>query len=163
LPQTPIVIDADVALISSALAVVALLLAIYVVYRRRPETATDPDPMARTPIWWLAVLPLDTLYMRGLVPLYGRLARWLANSLDWAFWHDFVHDRVIRDTFVGFANFTADIMDIRGVDGIVNGTARLTYRLAGVLRLLQTGYIRNYALAIFLGVVAMLVYFIFAN
>lgn len=161
LPHTPTVISLEVALLSTALAVIGLLLAGLVVYRRHPVSAEDPDPMQRTPIWWMSVLPLDTFYMKGVVPLFNRLAWWLADKLDWAFWHDFVHDRLIRDTFVGFAGFAADVFDARGVDGIVNGAGRVTDRLAGGLRLLQTGLVRNYALAIFLGVVALIAYFVF--
>jgi NADH-quinone oxidoreductase subunit L len=98
--------------------------------------------------------------MKGLVPLFNRFSRWLADKVDWAFWHDFVHDRIIRDMFVGFAEFSASVLDARGVDGIVNGTARVTDRLAGALRVVQTGFVRNYALAIFLGVVALIAYFV---
>ncbi len=39
------------------------------------------------------------------------------------------------------------------IDGIVNGLARLTQGLSGVLRRLQTGVVQNYALAIVAGVV----------
>ncbi len=160
LPHTPIVINLTVAVLSTLLAVGGLALAIFVVYRRHPRTAVDPDPMQRTPIWWFSILPLDTLYMKGVVPLFNRFSRWLADTVDWAFWHDFVHDRIIRDMFVGFAAFSANVLDARGVDGIVNGTARVTDRLAGALRVVQTGFVRNYALAIFLGVVALITYFV---
>jgi NADH-quinone oxidoreductase subunit L len=160
LPHTPTVISPLVAGISLSLAVAGLLLAFFLVYRKRPETATDPDPLERTPIWWFAVLPLNTLYMKFLVPGFNWLAKWLADSVDWVFWHDFFHDRIIRDTFVGFANFAADVLDAKGVDGIVNGSARLTGRIAGVLRLVQTGFVRNYALILFLGVVAVVAYFV---
>ncbi len=160
LPHTPTVIDLTVAVISTLLAVGGLALAVFVVYRRRPRTAVEPDPMQRTPIWWLSILPLDTFYMKGVIPVFNRFSRWLAYTLDWAFWHDFVHDRLIRDMFVGFAEFSANVLDARGVDGIVNGTARVTNRLAGALRVVQTGFVRNYALAIFLGVVALIAYFV---
>ena len=45
-------------------------------------------------------------------------------------------------------------------DGLVNGSARATGWVAYQLRKLQTGYIRNYALAVLLGVVALLIYFL---
>jgi NADH-quinone oxidoreductase subunit L len=48
----------------------------------------------------------------------------------------------------GFAAF-----DRSGVDGAVNGTARLMTGLAGVGRRLQTGYVRSYALAVLVGTV----------
>ena len=90
----------------------------------------------------------------------NRLAHWLGYAVDWDFWHDFVHNRLIRDPFVGFAAFTADVLDMQGVDGIVNGTGKTARRLANIIRLSQTGYARNYALSILLGAVALVAYFL---
>lgn len=159
LPHTPIVISPQVALISTVLAVLALAAAFFV-YRKRPETATDRDPLQKTPIWWFAILPLNTVVMNWLRPLFNRLSKWLAFKLDWAFWHDFVHENIIRDMFVSFADFLANIIDREGVDGTVLGLGTITRRFAGVLRLMQTGYVRNYALSVFLGAVALLLYFL---
>jgi NADH-quinone oxidoreductase subunit L len=161
LPHTPIVLSPSVAFVSVGLALAGLALAALVVYRQRPRTADEPDPLQRTPIWWFAILPFDTLYMRVIVPLFNRVAEWLAYAVDWAFWHDFVHDRLIRDFFVGFARFSADVLDMQGVDGMVNGSGRLARGLAAIIRLSQTGYARNYALSVFLGTVALLAYFLF--
>jgi NADH-quinone oxidoreductase subunit L len=82
--------------------------------------------------------------------------------VDWAFWHDWFHDRVIRDGFVSLADWLSAKFDLRFIDGwLVNGSAQATRWLADQLRLTQTGYVRNYALAVFLGVVALLAYFLF--
>jgi NADH-quinone oxidoreductase subunit L len=161
LPHTPTSIQLDVALISTALALSGMAIA-FLVYRRRPKTAEDADPLQRTPIWWFAVLPLNTLYMRYFVPAYNRSAQWLAFTLDDRFWHDFIHDRVIRDTFVNFSGFLNAKFDAGFIDdGLVNGSARATRWLADRLRAPQTGYVRNYALVVFLGVVLLLTYFLF--
>jgi NADH-quinone oxidoreductase subunit L len=160
LPHTPIVLSPGVAGISTLLGAGFLLLAFYGVYRNKPETADQPDPLQRTPIWWFAVLPLNTLYMRTLIPAFNRLAAWLADTLDGAFWHDFVHNNIIRDLFVGFAGFAANVLDTNGVDGIVNGAGKVAQGLANVIRQSQTGYARNYALSVFLGAVALLAYFL---
>jgi NADH-quinone oxidoreductase subunit L len=61
---------------------------------------------------------------------------------------------------VGFANFAADVLDMKGVDGFVNGIGNTARRLAGLIRLSQTGYARNYALSVFLGAVVLLAYFL---
>jgi len=159
-PHTPINLTYSVAIISTALALVALFLA-WLVYRRRPATATEPDPLQRTPIWWMAVLPLNTLYMQGFVPAYNWLARFLAEQVDWAFWHDWFHDRIIRDGFLGLSGWLSGIFDLRFIDGwLVNGSAQATRWLSNQLRLTQTGYVRNYALGVFLGVVVLLAYFL---
>ena len=49
----------------------------------------------------------------------------------------------------------------QGVAGLVNGAGKTTQRLAQGLRLSQTGYARTYALAVLLGAVGLLVYFLF--
>jgi NADH-quinone oxidoreductase subunit L len=162
----PPAINFVVAGISLAFAIAAFALAYYVVYGRRPTTAQERDPLRDIPllgpaIWSLGVLPLNTFYMRVLVPAFNRFADWLAHSVDWAFWHDFFHDSVIRDIFVGFANFTSDVLDTKGLDGaLVEGVARVTRQLGEGIRQTQTGYVRNYALGLFLGVVALLAYFL---
>lgn len=160
LPHTPVVLSPLVAGISTVLAVGALALAFFVVYGKRPSSATDPDPLQKTPIWWMAVLPLDTLYMKGIIPLFNRLADFLGYTIDWDLWHNFFHERVIRDTFVGFANFASDVLDRQGIDGLVNGAGQVTRWLSSGLRQSQTGYARTYALSILLGTVALLAYFL---
>jgi NADH-quinone oxidoreductase subunit L len=159
MPHTPIVLNPVVAVVSTLLALLGLVTA-FVVYRNRPKTAEEPDVLERTPIWWFSLLPLDSFYRKGVVPLFNRLARWLAYVVDWKFWHDFVHDNIIRDFFVTFSSFLADILDLKGVDGVVNGLGQLTRRLAGTIRISQTGYARTYALSVFLGAVLLLVYFL---
>ncbi len=160
LPHTPIVLNFMVALLSGVFALMGLTLA-YFVYRGKPETTADPDPLQKTPIWWFSILPLNTLYMKGIVPGFNRFSAWLANVVEWEFWHDFVHDNVIRDTFVSFSDFLANVFDAQGVDGTVNGAAKITQRLSGALGQLQTGYVRTSALSVFFGAVLLLIYFLF--
>ena len=163
LPKTPTVVQYDVAIISSVLALSALFLAVYFVYRNKPEKATDPDPLERTPIWWMSVLPINTIAMKGVVPAFNWLAKHAAHTVDWRFWHDWFHDRVIRDGFVGSANWIGRKFDTKAIDGgLVHGTARLVKGTANAFGQLQSGYVRNYALAVFLGVVAILTFFIYS-
>jgi NADH-quinone oxidoreductase subunit L len=58
------------------------------------------------------------------------------------------------------ANFLAAVFDLRFIDGIANGLASVTIRFAGSLRKIQTGYVRNYALTVFLGVIVIIGYLI---
>jgi NADH-quinone oxidoreductase subunit L len=160
-PYTPTWLQWDVAIISTVLAVGSLLFAMLVVYGKRPQKATEADPLQRTPIWWFSILPLDTLYMKGVIPLFNKLADWLAFTIDWKLWHDFFHDRVIRDGFAGIARFTTNIVDAKGIDGLlVNGSGRLAAWTAERLRLLQSGYVSHYAVSVFLGVVLLVLYFV---
>lgn len=160
LPVTPTWIAWEVAIPATIFALLSIGLAMGVVYRTRPEKASDPDPLQRTPIWWMSVLPLDSLYMKGLIPAFNRLADWSAHKLDWAFWHDFVHDRLIRDFFVGFSKFSSNLLDAKGIDGLVNGSGQAAHHLANLIRKTQTGYARNYALSVFLGAVLLVAYFL---
>ena len=51
-------------------------------------------------------------------------------------------------------------IDVRVIDGIVNGTGYLVRESAGALRLLQTGSLRVYAASLFTGVLLVLGYFL---
>jgi NADH-quinone oxidoreductase subunit L len=52
----------------------------------------------------------------------------------------------------------ARVFDPRVIDGLVNGTATATLAWARGLRLVQTGYVMNYALGVLLGAVAVVAY-----
>ena len=80
--------------------------------------------------------------------------------IDWKIWHDWFHDTVIAGTFKVITSITAINIDLGIIDGIANGLADGTKTLAKSLRRLQTGYVRNYALSVFLGVVIILSYLI---
>jgi NADH-quinone oxidoreductase subunit L len=56
------------------------------------------------------------------------------------------------------AAFTAYRIDAGFIDGIVNGVGSAFRRLAGVGRNIQTGFVRTYAAAVFVGAVAIVVY-----
>lgn len=159
LPHTPTELQWLVAGISTIVALGAGLLAYYVVYNGKPQSAEEKDPMANTPIWFFSRLIFDTFYMKQIIPLFNRISDWAAYRLDWDFWHDFVHDRLIRDFFRGGAGFISTL-DIKGVDGLVVGSGKVTRSLANFLRLSQSGYARTYALSVFLGAVALLAYFL---
>ncbi len=160
-PHTPTSINLYVAIMSTVLALAALGLAFFI-YRNKPQKVTDPDPTQKIPGLWgiFGRLPLNTLYMKGVIPLFNRLAHVFGHRVDWDFWHDFVHERIIRDPFVEFANFMANVIDKQGVDGIVNGVGSVTKRIAGGLRQSQTGMARTYALSVFLGAVLLLIIFL---
>ena len=168
LPHTPLTLSLEVAGISFGLAVGALLLAIFVVYRNRPETAEEQDAFRSIPIigpfvWAFAILPLNTHYMRVFIPIFNGLAWFLAEKLDWDFWHNVFHEEIVRNGFVSIADFSNRGLDARVIDGLVNGSGRLATWFADRIRASQTGIVRNYALGVFIGVVALVLYFILSN
>jgi NADH-quinone oxidoreductase subunit L len=52
----------------------------------------------------------------------------------------------------------AAVFDSQVIDGAVNGLARLARGAGGGLRRIQTGFVRQYALGIVIGAVALLAY-----
>jgi len=59
---------------------------------------------------------------------------------------------------IAAARFSANVFDTKVVDGLVNGVGAGVRRLAAGARLVQTGFVRSYALAFFLGAVGVLVW-----
>jgi NADH-quinone oxidoreductase subunit L len=53
-------------------------------------------------------------------------------------------------------------IDVSVVDGAVNGTARVVKGWSGIIRLLQSGFVRSYAAWILVGSVLVVVYCLFA-
>ncbi|CAN5494114.1 NADH-quinone oxidoreductase subunit L [soil metagenome] len=58
------------------------------------------------------------------------------------------------------AEATAGVLDRRGIDGIVNGVGALVRGAGGRLRVVQTGYVRTYALGMAAGAVGLLGFFL---
>jgi NADH-quinone oxidoreductase subunit L len=75
------------------------------------------------------------------------------------YWDDF-YDAVIGRPGQAMARVAATVVDARIIDGAVNGTAAVVRRSASGVRRLQTGYVRNYALAITLGLAAVIAFLV---
>jgi NADH-quinone oxidoreductase subunit L len=69
------------------------------------------------------------------------------------YWDD-VYDRLIGRPGQALARFSATVIDSRIIDGAVNGVGSLVRTSGSGGRRLQTGYVRNYALGITLGLAA---------
>lgn len=159
-----------IALFSSALAFLAIFFA-WLIYDRRyrqlqalPRARRPDDPLraiigpvfvAMENKFWV-----DEAYWVVVVYPYITISRYLADIIDWRFWHDWFHDRVI----VGGFNFTtrllAEPIDLGLIDGIANGLGKLAKTTAILMRRVQTGFVSSYALAIFMGVVVIIGYLI---
>jgi NADH-quinone oxidoreductase subunit L len=66
------------------------------------------------------------------------------------YWDD-VYDTLIGRPGQAMARVSATVIDARIIDGAVNGVAAVVRRSASGVRRLQTGYVRNYAIGIALG------------
>jgi NADH-quinone oxidoreductase subunit L len=108
----------------------------------------------------LGLLSAWYVYASGKVDwlaLRVRLApvqRLLANG-----WYlDTYYSAILVTPGKAVAAFSAYVVDARFIDGIVNGAGGAIRGLAGAARRIQTGFVRNYALAFLAGVVGVLVY-----
>ncbi len=162
--------DPVVAGISTGLALIAVVLAWYVYDRRYkrmlelPPAKRPDDPLRGTlgPVFRLLENKywVDELYWMVILNPYIALSRFLAEQVDWRFWHDWFHDRVITRGFNLLARVLSVQIDLGVIDAIANWLGAATQRGAERLRQIQTGYVRNYALSVFLGVIIILGYLI---
>ena len=156
--------EPQVALVSTGLALGAIGLS-WLLYGRRPmrEGATDPLQRMLGPLftafnskWWV-----DEFYGWLVIRPYRRLAAFLADNVDWQFWHDGFHDSFLAAGFRWLARTLAEPVDLGFVDRISAVLAEGTGWFSRFLGRAQSGFVRNYALAVFFGVVAIMSYIIF--
>jgi len=95
-----------------------------------------------------------------VVDRYVDVCEFLADYVDWRFWHDWFHDVVIGRSYRWLAGALSIQVDLGVIDAAANGLATVTKRLASQMGRVQTGYVRNYALSVFLGVVLIIGYLI---
>jgi NADH-quinone oxidoreductase subunit L len=121
------------------------------------------DPLAKNgafaPAWALAHARMywDEIYNRLIERPFNAAARFLADTLDWRFWHDYFHNNVIRDGFNAIGQILSKPVDLGMIDGVVNGIGRLAQSVSGRVRGIQTGYVRTYAISLLLGVVIVII------
>lgn len=159
-----------VAALSTLLALTAIFIAWILYGKRYQEMQKKPlskridDPLRNIlgPVftamenkWYV-----DELYWTVILNPYIALARFLGEVVDWRFWHDWFHDAVLTRCFDGLTYLMALRIDLGIIDGIANGLADTTKAISSYTRRIQTGYVRNYALSVLMGVVIILGYLI---
>jgi len=78
------------------------------------------------------------------------------TALRRALYMDDIYDTLLGRPSEAFARFAAVVIDNKVIDGAVNGVGRLVRSSGGVLRKMQTGFVRQYALAMAVGAVVLL-------
>ena len=155
-------LDLGVAGISTVLALLALALSWWL-YGRNPIKAGQPDPLKR-PLGFLFTgmerkWYVDEGYWAVFVDRYVDISRFLADVVDWRFWHDWFHEKVIAGTYNWLANIALNrYADQQGIDAAANGLASITKTISAGIRRIQNGFVRSYALSVLLGVVIILGY-----
>jgi NADH-quinone oxidoreductase subunit L len=97
-------------------------------------------------------------YMSGRLSAEATAARFsgLYTFLYNKWYFDEIYDRRIVKPLYAFCMFLWRLIDVKIIDGTVNGVASLTMGLSQRLRQVQTGVVSNYALAIALGTVVLI-------
>nr|PZN71246.1 MAG: NADH-quinone oxidoreductase subunit L [Bacillota bacterium] len=77
------------------------------------------------------------------------------------FYVDTLYDVLFVQPARAVAEFVGDLLDPRGIDGVVNGLGTLSRELGGLLRRWQNGLVRSYVLTVFAGVLLVVAYYVF--
>ena len=151
-----------VALISLVLALAAIYVS-WLIYGRKPLETGQRDPLKQPLGFFFTGMEnkwyVDEIYTAVILRPYGAVSRFLADVIDWRFWHDWFHEKVIAGTYNYVSKTILDLhIDRQFIDAIGNGLGNLTRRVSGGLRRLQNGFVRSYALAVLFGVVIIVGY-----
>ena len=156
-------LDLTVAGVSTLLALTAIFVS-WLLYGRTPLQAGQPDPLKRLGIVFTGMENkwfVDEGYFAVIITPFKKLSQFLADVIDWRFWHDFVHDTVIVGTYNWLSSVALDrYADQKGIDAFANWLGTATQWISENIRKVQNGFVRSYALAVMLGVVVILGYLI---
>jgi NADH-quinone oxidoreductase subunit L len=154
----------QVAGISTVLALLAIF-ASWFIYGRNPLAKGQPDPLKK-PLGFIFTGMenkwfVDEGYFAVIINPFKKVSAFLADVIDWRFWHDWFHETVIAGTY----NWVSEIAlnryaDQQGIDAFANGLGSVTQWLSAAARKVQNGFVRSYALSVLLGVVLILGYLI---
>jgi len=83
------------------------------------------------------------------------------NTLFNKYYVDELYNAAIVQPVIAIGRFFWQITDLRGVDGFANGLASAVGWLSSMIRVIHTGFLRNYALVFVIGVIVLLGYVMF--
>jgi NADH-quinone oxidoreductase subunit L len=158
-------LDLKVAGISTVLALAAIFTS-WLIYGRNPLKAGQVDPLKK-PLGFIFTGMenkwfVDEGYFAVIINPFKKASQFLADVIDWRFWHDFVHDTVIAGTYNWLSETVLNrYADQKGIDAFANWLGDATQWISMNMRKIQNGFVRSYALSVLLGVVLILGYLIF--
>jgi NADH-quinone oxidoreductase subunit L len=154
-----------VALISTAAALLAIFIS-WLLYGRKPLKTGQLDPLKR-PLGFIFTGMenkwfVDEGYWAVIINPFVKISYFLADVIDWRFWHDWFHEKVIAGTYNWLSNIALNrYADQKGIDAFANGLGSVTQNISAAMRKVQNGFVRSYALSVLLGVVLILGYLLF--
>ena len=157
-------LNLQVAGISTVLALLAIYFS-WLIYGRNPLKAGQIDPLKKPLGAFFTGMEnkwfVDEIYQAIILTPYTKISYFLADVIDWRFWHDFVHETVIAGTYNWVSNIALnDYADQKGIDAFANWLGTATQSFSATLRKVQNGFVRSYALSVLLGVVLIVGYLI---
>jgi NADH-quinone oxidoreductase subunit L len=134
---------------SVGVALAGILLATWVYYWKKAPTGVLQRSPALRALHTFVVEKyyLDKIFVDGVV---GFIKGPLARGVYWT--NQKIIDGIVNAIGVGakiVGRFTYDILDQKGVDGVVNGIGVGAFETGGLLRLVQSGRVQQYALMLF--------------
>jgi NADH-quinone oxidoreductase subunit L len=158
-------LNLQVAGISTALALLAILIS-WFLYGRNSLKAGQADPLKKPLGFVFTGMEnkwfVDEGYFALIIHPFKKLSAFLADVIDWRFWHDFVHETIILGTYNWLSGVALnEYADQKGIDAFANWLGDATQWISGIMRKVQNGFVRSYALSVLLGVVLILGYLIF--
>ena len=156
-------LNLTVAGVSTVLALSAIFIS-WLLYGRNPLKAGQKDPL-KQPLGFIFTGMenkwfVDEGYFALIINPFKKLSQFIADVIDWRFWHDFVHDTVIAWTYNWLSGPALNDVADRAIDAFANGLGTATQSVSATLRKVQNGFVRSYALSVMLGVVLILGYLI---
>jgi NADH-quinone oxidoreductase subunit L len=153
-----------VAGVSTILALAAIYVS-WLIYGRNPLKTGQMDPLKKSLGGFFTGAEnkwrVDEIYQALIVTPFTKLSYFLADVIDWRFWHDWFHERVIAGTYNWVSQIALNrYADQQGIDAVANGLGTWTQAFSTMLRKVQNGFVRSYALSVLLGVVFILGYLI---
>ena len=91
-----------------------------------------------------------------MVERFGGLHTLVYNK----YWIDELYDFLFVNSIVNFSRLLWKRFDEAVIDGIVNGVARVVRGWGSVLREIETGLVKDYALSILVGALAVIGYLV---
>jgi len=137
----------------------------WLIYGRNPLKTGQVDPLKK-PLGFLFTGMenkwfVDEIYQTIIINPFAKLSEFLADVVDWRFWHDWFHETIIAGTYNWLSNIALNVYaDQKGIDAFANWLGTATQWLSGVMRKVQNGFVRSYALSVLLGVVFIIGYLI---
>ena len=158
-------LNLQVAGISTALALIAILIS-WFIYGRNSLKAGQVDPLKKPLGFVFTGMEnkwfVDEGYFALIINPFKKASAFLADVIDWRFWHDFVHETIILGAYNWISNIALnEYTDQKGIDAFANWLGSATQWISGIMRKIQNGFVRSYALSVLMGVVLILGYLIF--